>query len=255
MRQERLYEHVKKEIAAKIAAHEYPVGSKLPSERLLSQAYAVSRPTIREALIALELDGQVEVRHGYGIIVTSASPAGGKANEADVGPFELLEARRAIEAETCALAAQHADAEDVRALEALLEEMVSTLGDFPTCEDADRRFHLAIARASRNSAFEAVVEQLWDMRDRSAQYRLVTEKARAAGVAPVVEEHRQILAAITSGDPDQARACMRSHINRVLRDLLHATEVHEIEQVRARLMADRRRYADSLEEAVDLPER
>jgi len=242
VRQERLYEQVKRELAERIAAGKYPVGSKLPSERLLSQAFAVSRPTIREALIALELDGQVEVRHGYGIIVTSATPVGGKANDADVGPFELLEARRAVEAEVCALAAEHADEEDVQALEALLDEMSAAIDDFATCEDADRRFHLAIARASRNSAMEALVDQLWDMRERSAQYRLVTEKAHAHGLAPVVEEHREILMAITSGDPDQARATMRSHINRVLRDLLHATEVHEIEQVRARLSADRRRY-------------
>lgn len=243
MRQGRLYEHVKKELAARIAAGTYPVGSKLPSERLLSKAFSVSRPTIREALIALELDGQVEVRHGYGIMVRSTVPAGGQAKETDVGPFELLEARRAIEPEVAALAAKHADAEDVQALEALLEEMTATLEDYPVSEDADRRFHLAIARASRNSAFEAVIDQLWEMRDQSLQYRLVTQKARAAGVAPVVDEHRAILEAIASGDSEQARMAMRSHINRVLRDLLHATEVHEIEQVRARMKADHRRYS------------
>lgn len=59
-----------------------------------------------------------------------------------------------------------------------------------------------------------------------------------------LEEHRAILAAIASRDPEKARATMRSHLNRVLRDLLHATEVHEMEQVRARLKADRRRFAD-----------
>lgn len=243
MRQERLYEQVKKELAARIAAGDYPIGSKLPSERLLSQTFSVSRPTIREALIALEVDGQVEVRHGYGIMVTAAAPVDGTAREADVGPFELLEARRAIEPEVCALAAQHATPSDLAALEALLAEMTSTLDDYPVSEDADRRFHLAIATASQNSAFEAVIDQLWEMRARSAQYRLVTQKARAAGVAPVVREHRAILDAIAAGDAAQARSAMRSHINRVLIDLLHATEVHEIEQVRARMQADHRRYS------------
>lgn len=242
VRQERLYEHVKKDIAAKIAAGEYPVGTKFPSERLLSQAYAVSRPTLREALIALELDGQIEVRHGYGIMVTSAAPAGGKANDADVGPFELLESRRAIEAEVCALAAEHANSDDIQLLEALLDEMARTPDDIAKTEEVDRRFHLAIAQASRNSAMVAVVEQLWDMRQRSAQYGLMAQKAHAVGLGPVIEEHRTILDAIVSGDTEQARAAMRSHLNRVLRDLLDATEVHEIEQVRARLMANRRRY-------------
>lgn len=243
MRQERLYERVKKEIAARIADGQYAVGSRLPSERHLSQGFSVSRPTIREALIALELDGQVEVRHGVGVVVTAASPAGGKAIEADFGPFEVLEARRAIESEVCALAAQHADAEDIVALEALLEEMAALSADIVKGEEADRQFHLTIARASGNSAMAAVVEQLWEMRDRSAQYRLVTDKARAAGVAPVVDEHRAILEAIRARDPDLARAKMRKHLSRVLHDLLHATEAHEIEKVKAKVRAERDRYA------------
>ena len=124
------------------------------------------------------------------------------------------------------------------------EEGEFVAGDEPRrSEDADRRFHVAIAKASKNSAMASVVEHLWDLRARSAQYRLVTEKARAAGVAPVVREHRDILSAIVAGDAEQARSSMRSHLNRVLRDLLHATEVHEIEQVKVRLNADRQRYA------------
>jgi DNA-binding FadR family transcriptional regulator len=101
---------------------------------------------------------------GYGIIVTSITPVGGKAKDADVGPFELLEARRAIEAEVCALAAEHANPEDIVVLEALLDEMGRTPDDIAKTEEVDRRFHLAIAEASHNSAMEAVVEQLWDWR-------------------------------------------------------------------------------------------
>jgi GntR family transcriptional repressor for pyruvate dehydrogenase complex len=71
----------------------------------------------------------------------------------------------------------------------------------------------------------------------------MAQKAHAVGLGPVIEEHRTILDAIASGDAEQARAAMRGHLNRVLHDLLDATEVHEIEQVRARLMENRRRYA------------
>src|SRR5579859_6975796 len=101
----RLYERVAEELAQRIAAGEYPVGRRLPSERDLAQAYTVSRPTIREAIIALELDGLVEVRLGSGVYVTARLPRGGEAGAMDVGPFELLEARRAIEGESAALAA------------------------------------------------------------------------------------------------------------------------------------------------------
>ncbi len=65
----------------------------------------MSRPTIREAIIALELDRLVEVRVGSGVYVTNTEPPGGKAGATDIGPFELLEARRSIEGEACALAA------------------------------------------------------------------------------------------------------------------------------------------------------
>ena len=95
----RLYERVAEDLAGRIAAAEFMLGRRLPSERDLAQSYAVSRPTIREAIIALDLDGLVEVRVGSGVYVTARLPRGGEAGAMDVGPFELLEARRAIEGE------------------------------------------------------------------------------------------------------------------------------------------------------------
>src|SRR5690349_12503524 len=93
----RLYEHVDQDLAAGIGRRDFKVGQRLPSERDLANTYGVSRPTIREAIIALELDGLVEVRLGSGVYVTARAPRGGQAGETDIGPFELLEARRAIE--------------------------------------------------------------------------------------------------------------------------------------------------------------
>src|SRR5882757_9470367 len=115
----RLYERVAQDIAGKIAAGVHAVGRRLPSERDLAQAYTVSRPTIREAIIALELDGLVEVRLGSGVYVTARLPRGGEAGAMDVGPFELLEARRAIEGESAALAAALISDEQLRELQHL----------------------------------------------------------------------------------------------------------------------------------------
>jgi len=150
----RLYERVAQDIAGKIAAGQHVVGQRLPSERDLAQAYSVSRPTIREAIIALELDGLVEVRLGSGVYVTARLPRDGQAGEMDVGPFELLEARRAIEGEACALAAALISDDQLDELQTLVAEMqAENARDVVMSEDADRRFHMLIANATQNSAW------------------------------------------------------------------------------------------------------
>jgi DNA-binding FadR family transcriptional regulator len=243
---DRLYERVATDLSAKIAQGQYGLGQRLPSERDLAQAYGVSRPTIREAVIALELDGLVEVRTGSGVYVTARSPRDGQAQETDVGPFELLEARRAIEGEACALAAVLISDDELAQLEQLVAEMQHENDrDIAMSEDADRRFHMLIAGCTQNSAMVAAVQMLWDARARSPQTQLLSAKAHAAGVVPIIDEHAAILSALRTRSPQAARAAMHSHLTRVLDSLLAATEVHELEQARARIAAERRRFARS----------
>jgi DNA-binding FadR family transcriptional regulator len=238
----RLYERVAQDLAAKIAGSVYAVGQRLPSERDLALAYAVSRPTVREAIIALELDGLVEVRIGSGVYVTACSPRGGAAGVTDVGPFELLEARRAIEGEACAMAATRITDAELEQLAGLMAEMQAE-PDLVKAEEADRRFHLLVAAATRNSAMAATVEMLWDARARSPQTQLLSVKAHAAGVGPRLDEHSAILDALRSRKGETARQAMRRHLTRVLESLLAATEVQEVEQARARVAAERARYS------------
>lgn len=241
--QGRLYERVAADIAARIASGDYPVGRRLPSERDLAQIHAVSRPTVREAIIALELDGLVEVRTGSGVYVLARHPKGGKAGATDVGPFELLEARHGFESEACALAAVRITDDQLAALERLAAEMQAGDGEFHQAEDADRRFHLLIAAASQNSVVLGVVADLWEARARSPQYRLLADKAHAAGVGPRIDEHREIIAALRTRQPETARRAMRQHLGRVLDSLLAATEVQEVERARAKVAEARQRYA------------
>ncbi|MGE7204995.1 FadR/GntR family transcriptional regulator [Sphingomonas sp. NPDC019816] len=237
----RLYERVARAISARILSGEYGVGQRLPSERDLAQAHSVSRPTVREAIIALELDGLVEVRMGSGVYVIAATPSSGHAGETDIGPFELLEARRAIESEVCALAASRIDDETLAELRTLVEMLRGE--DVDLAEEADRRFHETIARATQNSAMVASVEMLWNARSRSPQYRLLSDKAHGAGVVPRMEDHLAIYEALVARDSDAARAAMRQHLTNVLDAILAATEVQEMEQARARIAAHRQRYA------------
>jgi DNA-binding FadR family transcriptional regulator len=242
--QGRLYERVAAEIAQRIASGDYPVGRRLPAERELAQIHSVSRPTVREAIIALELDGMVDVRTGSGVYVIARHPKGGKAGATDVGPFELLEARLGFESEACALAAVRINDDQLDELDALVDEMgLEHESDYDRAEDVDRRFHLLIAAASQNSVVLSTITALWDARARSPQYQALAAKAHAAGIGPLIDEHREIVAALRSRQPEAARRGMRQHLTRVLESLLVATEVQEVENARAKVAAARQRYA------------
>ena len=241
---QRLYERIAQQLAGSIAKGEYKIGQRLPSERELAQSFSVSRPTVREAIIALELDKLVEVRVGSGVYVANKQPPGGKAGVTDIGPFELLEARRAIEGEACALAAARIEEAQLGELAELVSEMrAENEHDVVLSEDADRRFHELIAAATQNSGMIAAVKMLWDARTRSPQNRSLSAKVRASGIKPRIDEHTAILKALRQRDPEAARAAMREHLTRVIDALLKATEVQELERAKAQIAEQRKRYA------------
>src|SRR3954471_22770589 len=95
----RLYRQIADQIAALIERGEYGAGARLPPERDLAKQLGVSRASVREALIALEVEGYVEVRVGSGVYVTGREAAPAASLPADSGPFELIRARWIIEAE------------------------------------------------------------------------------------------------------------------------------------------------------------
>jgi DNA-binding FadR family transcriptional regulator len=239
----RLYERVADVVSKDIMSGVYDVGDRLPSERDLANLHSVSRPTIREAMISLEVDGLVEIVTGSGVYVRSLTRKYGAAAPKDIGPFELLEARARVEGESAALAAQHITDEEIAELEVLLAEMeAENARNVVMSEDADRRFHMTIARASKNSAMELVVEALWDARSRSLQNVRFLEKARAEGVKPRIDEHAAIVAALRKRDSQAARAAMRSHLRGVADMVFQATEAEALERVRAEIAGERRRF-------------
>jgi DNA-binding FadR family transcriptional regulator len=214
----RLYRQIAAQLSALIASGEFAVGQRLPSERDLASQLGVSRPSLREALIALELEGLVEVRVGAGIWVTSASgraPDAPAQQEEGEGPFELLRARWLIEGEIAAMAAREATAADLASIRASLGEMERLEKKNKDFSSFDREFHLRIAGSTRNGVLQAVVEDLWD-RGRGAMWRLMerhfqTPELRAASV----NDHRLILQALVAHDPREARNAMRAHLKRV----------------------------------------
>ena len=213
----RLYQQIAAQLSALIASGEFTVGQRLPSERELAAQLGVSRPSLREALIALELEGLVEVRVGAGIWVTAASgrasaPPGQQEGE---GPFELLRARWLIEGEIAAMAAREATATDLASIRAALTEMERLEKKQQDFSASDRDFHLRIAASTRNGVLQAVVEDLWD-RGRGAMWRLMEQHFQTPALqAASVADHRAILQALAAHDPREARNAMRAHLKRV----------------------------------------
>jgi DNA-binding FadR family transcriptional regulator len=215
----RLYRQIADQIAALIERGEYAMGERLPPERDLAKQLGVSRPSVREALIALEVEGYVEVRVGSGVYVVGPRRAGASIADlpADSGPFELIKARWLIEAECAALAAKAATKAQVRAMDEALDRMESGAkrGEMPL--EADRLFHERIAEASGNSALALVVKTLWDQRTGPLFLRLEHHFDTPSLWTVAIREHREIVAAIARHDATAARAAMRRHMNQAAR--------------------------------------
>lgn len=240
MKEYRLFQDVKDGIEALIASGACPVGSRLPAERELAVRFGVSRATVREATMALQAEGRVSIRTGAGTFVTVPNASGAALPK--VTAFELTEARSVFEAEIAALAAPVIDEASLQQLEALLAEMVAHDGDDARVTAADRAFHALIANAAANAAMVHVVNSLWSLRDdlpdvRTAHLDLCRSDADARH-----QEHKAIIDALRSRDPQAARQAMRDHFNRLLLSLLDANEQNEFEKVQRRLAENRQHY-------------
>jgi len=212
----RLYRQIADQIRTLIRSGEFPAGARLPPERDLAKQLGVSRPSVREALIALEVEGLVEVRIGSGIYV---QPAGNgahaaKAHDAEAGPFELLRARYIIEAECAALAAKTAKKAQVEAIgDALLQMQREFDGGEHQPVGGDRLFHLRIAEATGNGALVAVVGMLWEERTGPLYKQLEHHYDSPSLWEAAMAEHRAVLKAIAAKDAAGARSAMQRHLN------------------------------------------
>jgi DNA-binding FadR family transcriptional regulator len=223
----RLYRQIADQIRTLIRSGEFPAGARLPPERDLARQLGVSRPSVREALIALEVEGLVDVRIGSGIYVqamdgTAGGKRGGRGggrtdSEGDggatAGPFELLRARYVIEGETAALAAKSAKKGQVQAIEETLEAMQHNLDEDKQPLDGDRMFHMRIAEATGNGALVAVVDMLWQDRTGPLYQQLEHHYDSPALWKSAMAEHRAVVKAIAAKDAAGARAAMQRHLN------------------------------------------
>jgi GntR family transcriptional regulator, transcriptional repressor for pyruvate dehydrogenase complex len=209
----RLYVQIADQIQALIAGGEFPPSSRLPAERELAKRFGVSRPSLREALIALEVQGFVDVRPGSGIVVRTPSSVA-LDGSGDEGPLEVLRARMLIEGEIAAEAAKEMKVKDVATLEGILLTMEGEEAEQSVRMAGDRQFHRYIAAKLGNKVLLRLVMGLFDQRDTPLARQFATHFDNAKTWSSVAAEHHRIVAAMTSHDPSQARKAMRDHLRK-----------------------------------------
>ncbi len=220
----RLYRQIAGQIASLIDSGEFAAGARLPPERELAALLGVSRTSVREALISLEIAGRVEVRVGTGIFVRRPTEQGSErgrpapVGDEGPGPFDLLAARALIEGEIAALAARTIDRTVLGALRGSIARMRAHGDDALERDAADREFHVAIAGAAGNEALTHTVAHLWDLRRGELWAKTEQHFHTPALREKTLADHEAIVAALAAHDPRGARDAMRRHLSRVARE-------------------------------------
>ena len=212
---QRLYRQIADQLRTLIAQGEFAVGARLPAERDLAQQLGVSRPSVREALIALEVEGWVDVRTGSGVYVLERERrAAAPVAETEWGPLELIRARRVVEGETAAIAAQQRRRPHLDAMERALGDMRDMAARKVMPLEGDRAFHLAIVEACGNAVLSETVQGFWDSRRGPIFTRLGGYFETAASWGKAIDEHEAIRDAIAARDAEAARSAMHVHMDK-----------------------------------------
>lgn len=207
----RLYQQVADRIRQLIQRGEYPVGVRLPPERDLAQQLGVSRPSLREALIALEIEGSVEIRMGSGVYVCSPTlwHPGVALGES---PVELMQARSALEGAVVALACANATPSGLDRVREAIAAMREDIALGLDVLNHDRQFHICVAEMSGNSILVNLVGILFDQRRSPLASHMRHRLESKPSWMAAADEHEQVLRCLMQRDPLAAQAAMRSHI-------------------------------------------
>jgi GntR family hexuronate regulon transcriptional repressor len=222
----RLYQQLAATLKERIERGIYPVGDKLPAERLISEEMNVSRTVVREAIIMLEVEGYVEVRKGSGIHVMSnlqrhlvtPSFAG---DFSTAGPFELLQARQLIESNIAEFAATQVTKQDIMRLMEI-QDMARQEDRFRDSQ-WDLQFHIQVAQATQNNALATIVEKMWSQRLHNPYWRKLHEHIDEKSIESWCEDHDLILKALIRRDPNAAKRAMWQHLENTKQMLFRAT--------------------------------
>ena len=213
----RLYLQIADKLRALMEEQGFAPNGRLPSERELALMLGVSRPSVREALVALELEGRVEIRMGSGVYICAPAAPGSRPNlppgtEFGESLLEIMTARMVIEGAIAASVAPFGKPKALKALRELYEGMARDIANGQVPTTADRAFHLAIAQMSGNDVLVRTVAGLFDERHSPLSSTLRGHFEGEETWLAALAEHEDILEALEARDAIQAQASMQRHL-------------------------------------------
>lgn len=222
----RLADQVADALAAEVRSGRLSEGDRLPTEAALAEQFGVSRTVVREAVSRLKSLGLLDSRQGSGVYVRPAGVEPLRFEMPHVASREaviqMVELRRALEAEVAALAAERRTPEDVQRIREAIEALHAAVVAGGNGADEDVRFHRAIAEAARNPFLIGTLQYLRQFLHGATRVTRANEARRADFAREVAREHAQIVEAIEAGDPLRAREAAKSHMDNAIRRIEQA---------------------------------
>ena len=230
----RSYARISTMLKERIATGEFVIGARLPPDRELTVHYDVSRPTMREALIALEVEGVVSIRPGSGVYIISKHPRLEIASSIEVDLLDILQARRVMESEAIALAATQITAADMKSIADHIDDIrkFHESDDLVGFKHSHRQFHQSIAEASGNVAVTSAITTLWNIRPYESQTGLFTSKLQILASDKNFAYYNGIVDALRSGNPEKARMKMRDTYSSIIDLILDDMEFQAVDAAR-----------------------
>jgi GntR family transcriptional regulator, transcriptional repressor for pyruvate dehydrogenase complex len=212
-----LYELLAERLRAHVLETGLRPGDRLPGERDLAAQLGVSRASVRQATVALEVQGLIEVRHGCGTFLrvadVEALPMGQMLDRKRRLP-DILDAREALEVKLAELAAQRRTGEDLAAMRDALAFMADEIASGGIGERGDALFHRAVA----DSARAALIVEMYGMLGEDIAVSRRESLSQVGRPEASHAQHGRIIATIEQGDPAAAAEAMRVHL-RAVRDV------------------------------------
>jgi GntR family transcriptional repressor for pyruvate dehydrogenase complex len=210
----RLYEQVAQQILEWVRENDLHVGDRLPPERELATRLGVSRATVSQALVAMEVVGVVAVRHGDGAVLVESSGTSKVVDalrrHAQQLP-DIIEAREALESKLAALAAVRRTDDDLARIDAALEVMAKDIAAGGRGVEGDELFHAAVTTAGHSALLQRLMGEISELvKETRIESLSQPERPRES-----LEGHRRIAAAIRERDAAAATEAMRDHVERV----------------------------------------
>ncbi len=217
------------QIVKKIRSGDYPPGSKLPPERTIAEQMGVGRPTVREAISALQIAGILESRPGDGNYVQlfnnteSMAKAAYEVLEESDSPLHILQARKALEIGVAQLAITESSDEDLHKIRSALEEKISKGkgGQYQEYLRYGKKFHLAIAQATQNPLIIRLMENLLDASQQPLSLNMRTRyyEQDEQRIDRMLKNHQEILQALIERDLSKMITVLEEHYDLLIQQL------------------------------------